>query len=176
MTKHKQTIETHPFGDFIPQNSKYLLIGSFTTKPKDDYVWFYANGRNHFWPIMENVFEIELKTKNSQQQLFEDLNMALSDIIYSCERKNGSNLDNNLINIVYNIKGITNIIENNKIEKIFFSSRFVETKFKKIFKGIIEANPHIELVYLPSPSPRYAAMNRQEKINEYKRLLPKLRS
>lgn len=169
-------IEVHPFGDFVPKNSKYLLLGSFTTKPKDDYVWFYANGRNHFWPIMEEVFGLELKTKDSQQKLFEDLNMSLADIIHSCERKDDSNLDNNLTNIVFNIGGVTDIISNNQLKKIFFSSRFVETKFKQLFKDLIEKYSQIELIYLPSPSPRYAAMSRQEKINTYKKLLPNLKS
>lgn len=167
-------IEVHPFGDFIPKNSEYLLLGSFTTKPKDDYVWFYANGRNHFWPIMEEVFELELKTKESQQKLFKNLNMALSDIIYSCERKKDSNLDNNLTNIIYNIDGVNNIVKNNDIKKIFFTSRFVETKFKRLFKDLIEEFPHIDLIYLPSPSPRFAAMSKQEKIEMYKKLLPSL--
>lgn len=167
-------IEVHPFGDFVPENSQYLLLGSFTTKPKDDYVWFYANGRNHFWPIMEEVFKIELKTKQSQQKLFEDLDMALSDIIYSCERQNNSSLDNNLTNIVYNMDGVNNIVRNYKIQKIFFPSRFVENKFNSLFKDLILEYPHIKLVYLPSPSPRYAAMSRQEKIKTYKRLLPSL--
>lgn len=166
-------IEVHPFGDFIPKKSKYLLLGSFTTKSKDDYVWFYANGRNYFWPIMEEVFGLELKTKQAQQKLFEDLNMALSDIIYSCERQNNSNLDNNLTNIVYNIDGVNNIIRNNDIDKVLFSSRFVENKFKKLFKDLIKDYPNIELIYLPSPSPRYAAMSLQEKIDTYKKLLPK---
>ena len=103
-------IETHPFGNFIPPNTKYLLLGSFTTKPSDDYLWFYANGRNHFWPIMEVVYGLKLDTKQKQQSLFEKLNMALADIILSCERKSGSNLDNNLTNIAYNIDAVNEII------------------------------------------------------------------
>jgi len=123
---------------------------------------------------MEEVFGIELKTKKTQQKLFEDLNMALSDIIYSCERQNNSSLDNNLTNIVYNIGGVNNIIRSNDIKKVFFSSKFVERKFNSLFKDLISKNPQIELVYLPSPSPRYAAMSRQEKIKTYKKLLPNL--
>ncbi|MDP1743447.1 MAG: hypothetical protein Q8L51_01525, partial [Candidatus Amesbacteria bacterium] len=162
-------IETHPFGDFVPKEIKYLMLGSFVTKPTHPYDWFYANGRNHFWPIMEEVYVRRLKTKDQQQRLFVRLEMALADIIFSCERKKNSNLDVNLFNIVYNTLGIRTIITNNKIEKIFFTSRYVENLFIKVFKDIA-----IESVCLPSPSPRYATMRKSEKIKLYKNLLPKL--
>lgn len=167
-------IETHPFGNFVPKNSRYLVLGSFTTKPMKGYQWFYANGRNQFWPILENVYGLKLDTKERQQKLFVKLEMALADIILSCERKNNSNLDTNLTNIIYNINGVKSIIKDNKIEKIFFTSRFVEALFKRQFKTIIKTYLKILLICLPSPSPRYAAMTKQEKINRYKRLLPKL--
>lgn len=167
-------LEVHPFGDFIPPNAKYLLLGSFTTKPASNYQWFYANGRNHFWPIMEEVYGIPLDTKERQQSLFSNLNMALADIIYSCERERGSNLDNNLINITYNTKGVENIFQTSKVQRIFFTSRFVETTFGRLFSHLIDGNSKLEQVYLPSPSPRYAAMSRTEKIQRYKELLPKL--
>ena len=76
-------IERHPFGDFIPKKVRYLMLGSFVTKPSNPYDWFYANGRNQFWPIMEEVFGQSFKTKQDQQVLFEKLEMALADIIFS---------------------------------------------------------------------------------------------
>ncbi len=162
-------VETHPFGDFVPKKTKYLMLGGFVTKPSNPYDWFYTNGRNQFWPIMEEVFGQNFKTKQVQQALFERLEMALADIILACERKKNSNLDMNLFNIVYNIQGIKAIINKHKIEKIFFTSRHVENLFKKVFKDI-----KIESVCLPSPSPRYAAMRKSEKIQLYKTLLPRL--
>jgi len=167
-------IEVHPFGNFVPKKTKYLMLGSFVTKPQNPYEWFYANGRNQFWPIMSEVYGLEFKSKEQQQAIFINLEMALADIILSCERKNNSNLDVNLFNIVYNTQGVKDIITKNKIEKIFFTSRHVETLFNKVFKDINGLTTDIELICLPSPSPRYAAMGKLEKIRLYKRLLPKL--
>jgi len=167
-------IEKHPFGNFVPKKANYLMLGSFVTKPQKPYEWFYANGRNQFWPIIEQVYGSEFRTKEQQQRLFTQLEMALADIILSCERRKNSNLDTNLFNITFNTKAIKQIINQNTIKKIFFTSRYVETLFRKQFKEIIDQYPKIELITLPSPSPRYALIPKEEKIKRYKILLPKL--
>lgn len=166
-------IEVHPFGNFVPLKVKYLMLGSFVTKPSHPYEWFYANGRNQFWPIMGEVYGQVFNTKDKQQQLFAQLEMALADIIYSCERITNSNLDVGLFNCTYNTS-ITKIIINNKITKIYFTSRYVEDLFRKHFKDVIFQFPNIKLVTLPSPSPRYAMLTRTEKVVKYRELLPRL--
>ena len=171
-------IETHPFGNFIPSKTKYLLLGSFAGRAAsyagsaDD--WFYGARRNQFWPIVESVYHKELKSKLAKEKLFTELGVAISDIILQCERQRGSNLDSNLINIVFNTRAITEILEQNRIKVIFFSSRFAENLFRRQFKGIIQQHPEIGLVTLPSPSPRYATMSKSQKIEKYRSLLPKL--
>lgn len=162
-------IEVHPFLSFVPQNAKYLLLGSFPGKESGD--WFYGSKRSQFWSILQDVYDRKLNTKASKEELFTELELAISDVIYSCERKNGNNLDNNLINITYNIKIVGEILVKNSIQKIYFTSRFVENKYRKEFKGFIKKFPNIELITLPCPSPRYAAMSKIEKIKRYKELL-----
>ncbi len=83
-------------------------------------------------------------------------------------------MDNNLINIVYNEEPISQILKSHKIKKILFTSRFVEKKFKVVFKDIVENFSCIQYATLPSPSPRYALMSKEEKIQKYKELLPKM--
>ena len=119
------------------------------------------------------MYSVKLTNKKDKESLFDRLGIAISDVILSCERKSNSNLDMNLANIVLNIN-IKNIIEGNNLRKIFFSSRFVEKLFKKHFRDLITGHPEIEFITLPSPSPRYAAMSKSEKISKYKQLLPKL--
>lgn len=171
-------IEMHPFGNFVPNNIQYLILGSFTGKRseediKNGYDWFYGTKRNLFWPIMEEVYGKQLKSKEEKQNLFAILGIGITDIILSCERRSNSNLDMNLINIVLNHE-VTKILKHNKIKKIFFSSKFVETLFRKHFKKLVLEYTETELITLPSPSPRYAAMSKIQKINRYKELLPKL--
>lgn len=175
-------IETHPFGIFVPPGATNLLLGSFTAKEafdeqkKDSYVWFYSNGRNQFWPILEEVYGVRLRTRQEMQALFSALGMAIADMIYQCERRHGSSLDSNLVNKVYAVEQITHVLEDNPIAKLFFTGCGVETEFRHVFKKAISRHPAIELVPLPSPSPRYAVMSREQKIETYKDLLPALQA
>lgn len=174
-------IETHAFGIFVPPNAKYLILGSFngkqamkgTSTPDASYDWFYGTKRNQFWPIFEEVYGCELRDIFAKKKLFTLIGFAIADIIHNCERRNGSNLDANLINIEYNIDAISSIFDHNQIEKIFFTSVYVEKRYKKYFKKIINHYPNAELITLPSPSPRYAKMSKEKKIIKYKELLPK---
>jgi G:T/U-mismatch repair DNA glycosylase len=131
-------IETHPFQPFCPPGAKYLILGSFTANSINSdpaYDWYYVTKRNQFWPILESVYGTDLQAKESKQNLFTNLKIAITDIIYQCERRDGNSLDMNLISLVYNTKTIENILRLNKIEKIFFSSKYVEKEFRKISKN-----------------------------------------
>lgn len=173
-------LETHPFGDFVPKKTDYLLVGSFITKEayddqkKADYIWFYSNGgRNYFWPMLEQIYGVRLQTRKEMQKLLTTLGMAMVDIILSCERKKNSNLDVHLTNITYNIDGITKIVESYPLKTVYFTSRFVEASFKKVFKNLISQYP-VQLITLPSPSPRYVLITKDQKLEKYSKLLPKL--
>lgn len=173
--------ERHPFENFVPVNATCLILGSFvgkqavpgTAATDDSCDWFYGTKRNQFWPILEGVYGIELKNKRSKQKLFSKLGIAIADIIKQCERINNNNLDTNLKEIIYNDE-ISGIIESQDIEKILFTSRFVEVSFKKHFANLIKRHPSIQLVTLPSPSPRYALISKESKIQKYRELLPQL--
>lgn len=166
-------IEKHPFPPFIPRDCKVLVIGSFpgkeSTQEKRQDDWFYGANRNQFWKLLENVYGIELKTKDDKQKLFEKAKIGITDIIESCERNENSNSDSNLINKVYNSK-LTQIIESNPIDGILFTSKGVNKEFCEQF--IVAEN--VDLITLPSPSPIYRRMSFQEKAENYKNHFPKL--
>lgn len=169
---HRFLMEIHPYLPFVPKDSHCLILGSFPGRNSGDF--FYGSTRNQFWKILENVYDLELKTTASKQRLLTKLKIAITDIIYSCKREKGSNLDSNLVNITYNFDAIEDILSRNNISKIYFTSRFVEKKYKRYFKELIHKYPKIKLITLPSPSPRYAKIKFEEKIRVFRRLLPKL--
>lgn len=153
----KVIVETHPFEAFIPKNIRCLIIGSFSGKEQtqiklDETRWFYGAPRNQLWKILQIVYKRELKNRKQKQQLFEEMGIGMTDLIKSCIRTKGTNLDDNLeikeYNKEYNKEGIENILKQHQ-PKVLFTSRFVEKEFKKLFPDYEDTD------ILPSPSPRY---------------------
>ncbi len=165
--------ETHPFSPFIPQNVRRLLLGSFPghidTRAGQ---WYYETKRGQFWRILKEVYGRNLATREEKEKLLSDLGIGLSDVIYECERIHNNNSDTNLKVITYNTKIVEKILKENNIERIYFSSRFVEKIFKSKFKSVIKNYSGIELITLPSSSPRYAKMSLKEKIGIFRKILP----
>jgi hypoxanthine-DNA glycosylase len=164
-------IETHPFTAFIPENVTVIIVGSFpgreiTHKILDENEWFYGAKRNQFWKIISGVYQQDLTTKTEKQSLFKKHGIGIVDLFLKVKRKAGNNMDQNLEVVEYNDKAIKKILANHAVEKIFFTSRFVEKTFHNLFPGIKTAES------LPSPSPRFARMSLQEKIKIYQQMLP----
>lgn len=168
----KPIIETHPFEAFIPKNIKCLIVGSFpgkeqTQRKPDETHWFYGAPRNQLWKILQIVYKIELKNRQQKQQLFEEAGIGMTDVIKSCLRTKGTNLDENLDIKEYNKEVIERILKKYQ-PKVLFTSRFVEKEFKKLFPDYINTD------ILPSPSPRYFKLTIEDKAKIYKEKLPEL--
>ena len=165
-------IEIHPFKPFVPENANKLILGSFpgreqTQHTQNENDWFYGSKRNQFWHIISHVYDTPLLTIDDKQTLFKNNGIATTDIFFKVRRTENNNLDNNLRVIEYNEAAIRTILQNNNINTVFFTSKFVEQHFRKLFPEITNT------VCLPSPSPRYASMNKAEKIMHYKNKLLK---
>lgn len=163
--------ENHPFIPFVPKNATILILGSFpglhqTRQLNGGEEWFYSAKRNQFWKIISNIYSIELNNVQKKKELFEEKGIAITDVILKAKRKKESNLDQHLYDITTNKEAIHEIISNSQIKKVFFTSKFVEKHFKVMFPEYKFAE------CLPSPSPRYARMRLEEKIQIYKSKLP----
>ena len=161
-------IETHPFKPFIPARANILIVRSFpgrdiTQKILEEDDWFYGTKRNQFWNIISGTYDIELKNAADKKELFAKKGIAIADIILKARRIAPNNSDSSLEVIAYNDKAIKNILAHTSFHRIFYTSRFVEKHFLKIFPGTRNGE------CLPSPSPRYAGMSLKEKIAYYKK-------
>lgn len=166
-----EEIEVHPYKAFIPKNVTVIIVGSFpgkeiTHKTLSEDEWFYGSKRNQFWKILSGVYQIKLNTKSEKQKLFEEHGIGMVDIFLRIKRKGNNNTDSNLEIVEYNEKAIKQILLNKNIQTIFFTSKFVEKQFLKLFPGTENGK------CLPSPSPRFARMSLPEKIKNYQLQLP----
>ena len=163
-------IEIHPHKPFVPPNAKVLILGSFPGKshatPLSVNEWFYASKRNQFWNIMRGVYNEELTTTEDKKNLFAKHGIAIADVFLKIKRTENNNQDSNLEIVAYNDKAIKKFLRENKFGSIFFTSKLVEKHFLKLFPYVKNGE------CLPSPSPRYARVSLQEKINAYKKKLP----
>lgn len=167
-----EEIETHPYKAFIPKNVTVIIIGSFpgrevTHKVLSEDDWFYGAKRNQFWKIISGVYETELITRKQKQDLFAKHGIGIVDIFLKIKRKENNNMDSNLEVIEFNDQAIKEILQNSNIKSIFFTSKYVEKAFLKLFPQIKTGES------VPSPSPKFARMSLSEKINYYKMKLPK---
>lgn len=169
------TLEYHPFGSFIPTDVQYLVVGTFPGRQfsqrsledneADIYAFSYG-GRNQFWRIMEKLYGVDLPTRDSKKELFQSLNMGLIDLIKACRRKNASNLDTDLTDIIWNKPEFDALFKEKSIDNVFCTGKAVAQIFQKWY-------PEQPCMALPSPSPLYAAMRFEEKYDFYKEVFPK---
>lgn len=172
--EQEQLVERHPFEAFVPEGIEYLIVGSFpgrehTQSAVPEGQWFYGARRNQFWKILEEVYGRALQSRAEKEALFRELRMGIVDVIRSCVRRENSNKDDNLEVVEYNKAEIEEILKRKSLKKVFFTSRFVEKEFKRLFPGFARTE------VLPSPSPRYSRITRGEKAEIYRERLPGLR-
>lgn len=150
--------EQHPYGEFIPKNARAMIVGSFPigkfTNPKrkkeikaHEHDFFFGGEKNLLWKLLGAVFQYPVTSKEDIQNLLTKKKLAVGDVILSCRRKSGGASDSDLYDIQWNTE-LLNVIRKNKIQKVYFTSKKVETWFTKLFPETSE----LSKITLISPS------------------------
>jgi len=151
----------HPFDAIVDENSKVLILGSFPSIKSFEQNFYYAHPRNQFWPIMEELFGVTLKSNEEKRAFALEKGIALWDTYASLKRGEGNSSDSNLKELQVNdfdafLKKYPNI------RHLFFTGQKAYQGYMKHFKDI-----KIETTLLPSTSPAHAAMKKEEKLERY---------
>lgn len=155
--------EIHPFDPIIDQNSKTLILGTFPSLDSLKYQFYYAHKRNQFWKILSEIFDVSFENDKEKVEFLLCHKIALWDIVKSCERKNSA--DSNLKNCTpHDIPELLSKYPN--IKKILFTGKKAEKIYMLHFKDL-----EVQVFVLPSPSPAYASMRYEEKLECYKILI-----
>lgn len=72
----------------VDERTKVLVIGSMPGKQSLEKQQYYGNPRNHFWPIIGQLFDLEIPENYEQKlELLRSKRIGLWDSIQSCERQ-----------------------------------------------------------------------------------------
>ncbi|WP_300363339.1 DNA-deoxyinosine glycosylase [Hydrogenimonas sp.] len=156
----------HPFDPIVDEHSKILILGSFPSLKSFENHFYYAHPRNLFWPILGEIFQKPVTTKEERIALLKSVGIALWDVVEACERTNSA--DSNLKSCEPN--DIPALLEKYpNIRAILFTGKKAQSLFERYF-------PQIDLprYLLPSPSPAYAAMPYEEKVVKWREIFKRL--
>ncbi|RDW18125.1 DNA-deoxyinosine glycosylase [Oceanobacillus arenosus] len=137
------------FPPILPQNPKVLILGSMPGEISLEKQEYYGNPRNHFWPILFELFNEEPIEKYEDKVTFAKSNrLALWDSIGSCYRQ--GSLDSNIVDEEAN--DIIGLLEDYpSIRLIACNGTKSYTTFKKNFD--LTGYPAVQVLKLPSTSP-----------------------
>lgn len=171
----------HPFKPFFDKNSKILILGSFPSIKSRELGFYYQNKNNRFWKILEAVYHLkkgELKDIKAQKFFLKEHNIALWDVVQSCEIKNSSDSTiknpqiNDLTLILNQAKIQTIALSGKKAFELFQKSSFYQKYISSSNQGILNYAKEwdIRLLSLPSSSSANAKFKDEDLIKEYKKI------
>lgn len=151
----------HSFPIFINKDSKILILGSFPSVKSREESFYYMHKQNRFYKILSNLFNEDFYNVdiNKKKELLNKYNIALYDVIESCEIENSS--DETIKN--EEPSNIKEYIKNTNIRHIFINGNKAKELFIKYNKDLINIT-----TFLPSTSARNARFNLDKLTNEYK--------
>ena len=150
----------YSFQPIYDKNSRVLILGSMASIKSLEKGFYYMHPRNRFWSTISQVVGSQVPEDIAgKRQWLLDNNIALMDIIYSCNRK--GSLDSDITDVTPN--DIEQVLSVANIRGIFCNGR-------KSFDTATKTYPHLTFNYLPSTSPANAGKWSEEewlKIREY---------
>ena len=154
---------THTLPIFIDDESKVLILGSFSSVKSRELGFYYSHKRNRFFSSLATIFKEECPNSVSDRQEFLRKHcIALYDVIYECDIANSS--DSSIRNVVP--IPISDILSRYPhITVIGVTGNKACSLFNKYLKPYISES--IRIVYLPSTSPANARMSDEELVDHF---------
>jgi hypoxanthine-DNA glycosylase len=149
--------------------ARVLILGSMPSPRSLAQQAYYAHPRNAFWPILAEIcgFDSSLPYPERCAALRRH-RIALWDVLQHCTREGAA--DSTIANETANdFAGF--YAQHPAIRQVFFNGSAAEALYRRLLLPTLADRP---LVYqrLPSTSPAYAAMSREQKCRQWRALLP----
>ena len=125
--KCESKAQKYPFEPIFDKNSRVLILGSF---PPINREFYYANGRNRFWGILDRLFnepkliDLAKRSKDEKIAFLKAHKIALYDIWGVCYKDDpNSPYDKDIIAEKSQRADLSEILKTAKIEKNFYNAR-----------------------------------------------------
>lgn len=143
---------THTFPPFYSGSSKILILGSFPSVKSREQGFYYGHSQNRFWKTIASVYSENVPQDIADKKaLLERHNIALYDVIYSCDIIGSS--DSSIRNVVP--ADIEDIVSSSCVKKILLNGKTAEKYFRKF-----QSEQLIDMIsVMPSTSPANAAFS-----------------
>lgn len=159
----------HSFLPVADREARALVLGSIPGRASLAAGQYYAHPRNHFWPIIGQLFGFRPDISYEERLIILKLSrVALWDVLASCVRE--SSLDARIAKDTEIANDFESFfIEHPNITDLFFNGRKAEQSFSKKVKPLLQARtPGFHL--LPSTSPAYASLSYDNKLKAWQEL------
>lgn len=152
----------HSFEPVIGNNPRVLILGSMPGIVSLQAVQYYANPRNAFWPIMADLFAIEIDCEYQHRiDQIKQLPVILWDTIKACHRE--GSLDSSIKSNQLEANDIPALLQHYPdVQLVACNGATSERYFNRLVKGQLEYQ--IEVLRLPSTSPANATMSYRQKL------------
>ena len=151
----------HPIPPLFSENSHTFILGSFPSVKSREAMFFYGHPQNRFWSVLAMIYGTDKPmTVEEKKKLIPENNLALWDVIASCEITGSS--DSSISDVTANNLDV--IIKNSKVERIFVNGKTAE----KYYNKYTYPKTGIKAICLPSTSPANAAWNIEKLVEKWK--------
>lgn len=133
-------------------DAKILILGSMPSVESLKQHQYYANKRNHFWPMMYLIFELPYSDNYfAHEALLKHNKIALWDTLAECKRENSSDAS-------IHDEGANDFRLFFQTHPVIQTILFNGTKAHQLFLKHVEPSLYqgMSLIRLPSSSPAYA--------------------
>ncbi|GBF29855.1 hypothetical protein MnTg03_01431 [bacterium MnTg03] len=159
------------FEPIVGRDPHIVILGSMPGVISLQAVQYYANPRNAFWAIIAELFGIDMDCSYaSRVRQISQLPLILWDTLKACHRQ--GSLDSKILGQQIEANNITGLVEqHSSLRVIAFNGATSAKFFNQLEKHRLPANHRLALIKLPSTSPANAAMNFEQKLAAWRKLL-----
>jgi len=150
-------------------NAQVLILGSMPSVKSLAKAEYYGHPQNGFWPVVGELFGFDATLPYEERLTrLRESGVALWDVAFQCVRPGSLDSAIQIESVVAN-DFESFFTAHPDIQTLFFNGRKAEELYRRLVTPRLSAEfQHIKQHLLPSTSPANAAMNRAQKLAEWK--------